>query len=163
MNMKKPIIGVMGPGENPTKQDLKNAYEIGKLIAENGWLLLTGGRNIGVMDAANRGAKEAGGQTIGILYRSDKNEASEYVDIPIVTGMGSARNNINVLTSDVVIACGLAAGTASEVALALKAKKPVILLTDNQEGKDFFKKLDEKNIQTADTPEKVIGWVKKFL
>src|SRR4028119_1144630 len=116
--MKKIIIGVMGPGEQATATDLQNAYELGKLIAQQGWVLLTGGRNVGVMDAANTGAKAANGLTVGILPTADPSGISKAIDIPIFTDMGNARNNINVLSSDVVIACGMGAGTASEVALA---------------------------------------------
>jgi Predicted Rossmann fold nucleotide-binding protein len=65
--MKKTIIGIMGPGESATSTDLENAYQLGQLIAEAGWILLTGGRNVGVMDAANKGAKSANGLTVGIL------------------------------------------------------------------------------------------------
>ena len=65
--MRKIIIGVMGRGENATANDLQNAYILGQLIAKQGWVLLTGGRNVGVMDAVSKGAKSADGLTIGIL------------------------------------------------------------------------------------------------
>lgn len=144
--MKKIIIGVMGPGEQATATDLQNAYELGKLIAQQGWVLLTGGRNVGVMDAALQGAKSANGLTIGILPGNNTNDVSEFVDLAIVTDLGNARNNINVLSADVVIACGMSAGTAAEIALALKANKKVILLNNNQESKLFFQGLSPENI-----------------
>lgn len=144
--MKKIIIGVMGPGIEATANDLKNAYELGKSIADQGWVLLTGGRNVGVMDAASQGAKAANGLTIGILPTDNTNAISEAVDIAIMTDMGNARNNINVLSSNVVIACGMGAGTASEIALALKANKRVILLNDSKEAQSFFTKLSSENI-----------------
>jgi len=144
--MKKIIIGVMGPGEQATATDLQNAYELGKLIAQQGWVLLTGGRNVGVMDAANQGAKSANGLTVGILPGNNTNDVSESVDLAIVTDLGNARNNINVLSADVVIACGMSAGTAAEIALALKANKKVILLHNNQESKLFFQRLSPENI-----------------
>lgn len=75
--MRKIIIGVMGPGEQATATDLQNAYELGKLIAQQGWVLLTGGRNVGVMDAANQGAKSANGLTVGILPGNNTNDVSE--------------------------------------------------------------------------------------
>lgn len=127
--MSKPIIGVMGPGNNATEQDCDNAFKLGKLIAKESWILLTGGRNIGVMDAASKGAKKADGLVVGILPSENKMGMSRYVDIPICTGMGGARNNINVLSSDVVVALGLGAGTTSEIMLTLKADKPMILLS----------------------------------
>src|SRR5262245_66267403 len=81
----------------------------------------------GVIDAINAGADVV--LRIGILPNEDETEISEHVDVAIVTGMGNARNNINILSSDVVIACGDGgAGTASEIALALKSKKHVVLL-----------------------------------
>jgi hypothetical protein len=80
------------------------------------------------MDAASRGAHDAGGLVIGVLRGPDGAEASSYVDVGIRTGMGDARNVINVLSSDVVIALPGGPGTVSEVALALKSGKPVIVL-----------------------------------
>ncbi|MGV0105294.1 P450 cytochrome [Nostoc sp. DSM 114160] len=127
--MRRIIIGVMGRGENATANDLQNAYILGQLIAKQGWILLTGGRNVGVMDAVSKGAKSADGLTIGILPGKNQDGISSWVDIAIFTDMGNSRNNINVLSSDLVIACGIGAGTASEIALALKANKQVILLT----------------------------------
>ena len=159
--MKKTIIGVMGPGGNATETDLENAYQLGKLIAQEGWVLLTGGRNAGVMDAASKGAKFANGLTIGILPTNDTSAVSDAVDIAIVTDMGNARNNINVLSSDVVIACGMGAGTASEIALALKNHKKVILLSNHPESKVFFQSLSEDSILVANTPAAAIEIVKK--
>lgn len=128
----------MGPGHQATATDINNAYQLGKLIAQQGWVLLSGGRNVGVMDAASRGAKSVGGLTVGILPHNSLEGVSEAIDIPILTDMGQARNNINVLSSDVVIACGMGLGTASEVALALKNDKPVIILTEDPETIHFL-------------------------
>ena len=153
----------MGPGAGATAIDLQNAGELGKLIAEKGWVLLTGGRDAGVMEAACMGAKKANGLTIGILPADDCSHLSESVDIAIVTGMGSARNNINVLSSDVVIACGMGAGTASEIALALKAKKKVILLNDHEESQVFFQSLSEENIFVVNTAQEAIEITSKIL
>ena len=123
---RKPIIGVMGGGE-VSGDALNQSYLLGSLIAGQGWILLNGGRNSGVMDASARGARDQGGLTIGILPDNDRSRVSDHIQIPIVTGMGSARNAINVLSSDVVVACPGGPGTLSEIALALKAVKPVIL------------------------------------
>jgi uncharacterized protein (TIGR00725 family) len=162
--MRKIIIGVMGRGENATANDLQNAYILGQLIATQGWVLLTGGRNVGVMDAVNKGAKSADGLTIGILPGDNNQDGiSSSVDIAIFTDMGNARNNVNILTSDVVIACGMGAGTASEVALALKAKKQVILLTDDEESKLFFKKLSPENVHIVESAENAIATAKIIL
>ncbi|MCC5636600.1 TIGR00725 family protein [Nostoc sp. CHAB 5844] len=161
--MLKIVIGVMGPGEGATINDLQNAYKLGELIAQQGWILLTGGRNVGVMDAASKGAKSADGLTLGILPGSQQNGISEAVDIAIFTNMGNARNNINVLSSHVVIACGMGAGTASEIALALKANKPVILLTDDRESKNFFQKLSPENVYIVESVLDAIATVQEYL
>jgi len=160
---KKTIIGVMGPGDNPRKIDVKRAFELGKLIAQEGWIILSGGRNAGVMDAVSKGAKSVGGLTIGILPTGNERTISRAVDIRIITDMGSARNNINVLSSDVVIACGSGLGTSSEIALALKAGKKVILLNDDKDGQKFFKRLGKKNVHVAQNPKEAIEVVKKTL
>ncbi|MEH2039179.1 hypothetical protein [Nostoc sp.] len=77
--------------------------------------------------------------------------------------MGNSINNINVLTSDVVIACGMGAGTASEIALALKANKQVILLDNDQESKLFFKKLSPENVYIVESVEQAIATAKTIL
>lgn len=152
--MSKILIGVMGPGAGATAEDVCAAYALGELIAQAGWVLVTGGRAAGVMDAASRGAKAAGGLTVGILPGADARDASDAVDIPIVTGLGQARNNINVLTCAVIIACGIGAGTAAEIALALKAGKHIILLGSSLDAQRFFASL--RRVQVASTPDEAI-------
>jgi uncharacterized protein (TIGR00725 family) len=88
-------------------------------------MLVCGGRG-GVMEAACRGAQEAGGVTVGILPGTDHSEANPYLDIPIVTGLGEARNAIVVRTADAVIAVSGGYGTLSEIGLAMKMGRPVI-------------------------------------
>lgn len=101
------------------------AEEVGREIARHGAILVCGGRG-GVMEAACRGARSAGGTTVGILPGTDRREANAYVDIPIVTGMGEARNAIVVRSADAVIAVSGGYGTLSEVGLALKMGHPVV-------------------------------------
>ena len=125
--MRKVIVGVIGGGK-ASKKDKGYAYEIGALIAREGWVLLNGGRSAGIMESSSRGCKEHGGITVGVLPGKESDETSKYIDIQILTGMGNARNAIIVLSSDVIIACRGGAGTISEIALALKGKKKVILL-----------------------------------
>jgi uncharacterized protein (TIGR00725 family) len=109
----------MGAGEDARAIDVRNAFALGSAIADQGWIVLTGGRNRGVMDAASKGAKASGGLTVGILPTKNRRTTSAAVDIAILTDMGSARNYINVLTSDVIVACGEGgAGTVSEIAWA---------------------------------------------
>lgn len=155
------IIGVMGPGSGATAGDLLAAEELGRLIAKENWVLLTGGRASGVMEAASKGAKEAGGLTIGILPTFDKTGMSEFVDIPVVTGMGSARNNINVLTPDVVVACGVGMGTMSEVMLAVKAGKKVILLNQTDASKIFLNEFQTDSIIFASSPIEAVDIIKE--
>lgn len=158
--MRKIIIGVMGVGETATSRDVENAYKLGRIIAQEGWVLLTGGRKAGIMDAASRGAKSVNGLTVGILPGKDERGISEAIDIAIFTDMGNARNNINVLSSDVIVACGMGAGTASEIALAIKNNKKVIFLKQDVESKIFFKKLSPENIYVVTNVESAILQIK---
>ncbi len=130
---RKLVIGVMG-GADVGAEVCALALELGKRIAERGWVLLNGGRDAGVMAASSKGAKQSGGTVIGILPDRDVSRASPDLDYAIVTGMGDARNLINVLSSDLIIACPGGAGTMSEVALGLKCGKRVILLGWNAGG-----------------------------
>ena len=161
--MRKTIVGVMGPGAGAGGEDVRAARELGALIAREGWVLLTGGRASGVMEAASRGAREAGGLTVGILPADDAEDASEFVDLAVVTGMGQARNQINVLTSRVVFACGAGAGTASEIALALKARRPVILLCATAEARAFFARLGGEAVHSAGSPREAVEIARTLL
>lgn len=161
--MRKKIVGIMGPGNPSDSKVLKQAYKLGSLVAKNNWVLLTGGRNAGVMDLASQGASESGGLVIGILPDSNNDNCSNYVDIAIPTGMGSARNNINILASDMVIACGMGAGTASEVSLALKSGKRVILINVSQEAQAFFQQISMELVIIADTVDDVVDRLKENL
>lgn len=161
--MSKVIVGVMGPGLNATDEALATARELGRLIALEGWVLLTGGRDTGVMDAACKGAKEAGGLTVGVLPTSDTKGMSVAVDIPILTGLGQARNNINVLSSRVVIACGMGPGTASEIALAIKAGKSVVLLCCDDESASFFKLLGNESVFITDQPSEAVAFANRLI
>ena len=87
----KIIVGVMGPGENASPEENEMAFDLGYAIAKHGWVVLTGGRSFGVMDAAMKGACEANGLTIGIVPDSNDLNASENAQLRIVTGMGSGQ------------------------------------------------------------------------
>lgn len=127
MGNRKIVIGVMG-GSSVSKDVLSIAQDLGRQIAESGYVLLTGGRPAGVMEAASHGAKKAGGLVVGILPGPNLNDCSRFVDIAIATNAGDARNVFNILSSDVVVACPGGMGTLSEIALAIKNNRPVILL-----------------------------------
>ena len=119
-----PQISVIGSGD-ASPEAIHLAEEVGRELARQGATVVTGGL-FGVMEAASRGAKEAGGTTIGILPGSDPSEANLYVDIPICTGIGYARNVIVVRSGRAVIAVSGAFGTLSEIAHALGDNIPVI-------------------------------------
>lgn len=119
-----PIIGVMG-GSICNDTQAEAAYRVGAEIADAGAVLLCGG-GCGVMEASARGAVEKGGLTIGILPGGDKRSANKHIRIAIATNMGDARNPINILSADLVLAIGGAGGTLSEIALALKNGKRVL-------------------------------------
>jgi len=152
----------MGGGEIVNTGDYEDARRLGGLIAKEGWILLNGGRASGIMEASARGAKENDGLTIGILPGNDPAWASEYIDIPILTGIGFARNYINVLTSDVVVALPGKTGTVSEIALALNIGKKVISLNFDL-GPLFKNYEDEKQLIYAKQPEEVMSLIKKIL
>ncbi len=120
----KRYVGVIGAGECGAEL-AEIAEEVGKGLAQKGAILICGGLG-GVMTAVCRGAKKAGGLTIGILPGSERSEANPFVDIPVATGMGEARNLIIIRTADVLIAIGGSYGTLSEIGFALKMGKKVI-------------------------------------
>ena len=119
------FIAVIG-GAHCDAETAPLAEQVGRALAERGAAVVCGGLG-GVMEAAARGAKEAGGLVVGVLP-GEKMEANPYVGIAIATGMGHARNVIIVKSADAVIALPGEHGTLSEVALALKMKKRVISL-----------------------------------
>ena len=115
------------------------------------------------MDAASQGAKAGDGLVIGILPGNNKQGMSEAVDIAIVTDLGNGRNNVNVLSSDVVVACGIGLGTVSEIALALKNNKPVILLDKANSTYKFFHILASDKVFLAEDVGKAIALIKSIL
>ena len=149
---RKPVIGVMGGGADDGRTE-ELAEETGRLIAERGGMLVCGG-GAGVMRAASRGAAGAGGIVIGILPGSDAGEANEYVTVPVATGMGNARNVINVLTAGAVIAIRGSYGTLSEIALALKCGRPVVSLESWDIGS--MGGVRDSLFSRAETPEEAV-------
>jgi uncharacterized protein (TIGR00725 family) len=117
-------IGVIG-GASPRPEYRQIAYEVGKLIAGSETILVCGGLG-GVMEAAARGAKKAGGLTIGILPGNSHEEANAYIDVPIATGLGYSRNSLVAMNADVLIAVDGQFGTLSEIAYANIYGKKVI-------------------------------------
>jgi len=124
MTEKKIFIAVVGESHS-SPEVMKLAEEVGAEIAKAGAVLVNGGLR-GVMEASSKGAKSAGGTTIGILPGSKREEANPYTDYPIVTGIGYARNKLVVKSGHVVIAVGGLYGTLSEIAFALGYEIPVV-------------------------------------
>lgn len=120
---KRPRIGLIG-GSRAGKKFLEIAEDVGRRVAERGGILVCGGM-AGVMEAACRGAKEAGGLTVGIIPGARRAEANMFVDVAIATGMGYTRNALVVMNSDALIAVDGEYGTLSEIAYALIHEKKV--------------------------------------
>ena len=144
-------VAVVG-GHSCSEEIYRLACELGRLIAEEGWILVCGGKE-GVMEAACKGAKQALGTTVGILPSCDFQEANPYVDIKIPTGLGYARNSLVVRAAEAVIAVSGKEGTLSEIAFALSEKKPVVGL----------KTWDIPGVEKVNTPQEAISLVKKRL
>jgi uncharacterized protein (TIGR00725 family) len=118
--MQVSVIGSGGEHE-------ERAEEVGRLLAERGCTVVCGGRGE-VMAAAARGAKSAGGTTIGILPGEDRSDANEWIDHVVVTGIGHARNLAVVASGEAVIAVGGRWGTLAEIGLARALGRPVVIL-----------------------------------
>ena len=119
----RPIVAVVGEAATePERWEI--ARELGERIAKKGWIPVTGGLS-GIMEAASRGAAEAGGAVVGILPQGSTEAANKFVTVPIATNMGHARNVIIAHTADMMVAVGGSLGTLSEIAIARKIGKPV--------------------------------------
>jgi uncharacterized protein (TIGR00725 family) len=116
-------VSVIGSG----REHEENAEQVGRLLAERGATVVTGGLGE-VMSAAARGAKSAGGTTVGILPTETRERANEWIDHVVVTGIGHARNLAVVASGDAVIAVGGRYGTLAEIGLALTLGRPVVVL-----------------------------------
>jgi len=144
-------ITVIG-GSKCSKKDYKIAQEVGRLIAQQGWTLVCGGRT-GIMEAACKGAKEKSGITVGILPSIDGKEGNKYLDVKIPTGLGFARNVLVVRASDIIIAISGKYGTLSEIAFAFNEDRHVI-------GINTWR---IKGVIQVKTPQEAISCVKRIL
>jgi len=143
--MSKRVVGVIG-GRQADDETLARAERVGALLAQRGCVLVTGGLG-GVMEAACRGARNAGGLTLGILPGAAVGEANAYVDVAVASGLGDARNALIANTAEGFVAIGGSWGTLSEIAFALSRGKPVVSLGSFSAGLPVF---------TADTPEAAV-------
>lgn len=150
--MRVSVIGGSDAGS-----EYETARTVGTLLAESGHEVVCGGRG-GVMEAVCRGAREAGGQTIGILPGRDRAAANEYVETVIVTGLGSARNVLVVMNGDAVIAIDGATGTLSELGHALDLGRPVAgLRTHELAGFDGFEAVDTPRDAVESVERRMVG------
>jgi uncharacterized protein (TIGR00725 family) len=120
-------IAVIGAGGTIAPDLAGRAEEVGRLLAEHGAVLVCGGLG-GVMEAAARGARDAGGVTVGILPGESRGGANPWIDYAVVTGIGHARNLAVVASGDAAIAVGGEWGTLAEIGLARKLGRPVVIL-----------------------------------
>jgi len=123
--MQPRYVAVVGAGGDVAPRVLALAEAVGAELARGGAVVVTGGLG-GVMEAACRGARSAGGTTLGILPGEDRAAANPWVSVVVATGMGELRNGLVVRCVDAVVAVAGEYGTLSEIALALKAGKPVV-------------------------------------
>jgi len=137
------VIAVCGAGEC-SRETAETAEEVGRAVAKAGAVLICGGLG-GVMEAAARGAAEAGGLTIGVLPGKRVEDANPWIKAPVATGMGEARNAIIVRSAHGVIAVAGSYGTLSEIALALKMGKPVASLSSWEVTEDVMTGNDPLN------------------
>jgi uncharacterized protein (TIGR00725 family) len=140
----KTRIGIIG-GAKPDEKSRELARKVGRLIAESGGVLVCGGLS-GVMEAASRGAKQAGGVTIGILPGNAIQDANPYIDIPIATGLGYTRNSLVAMNADALIAIDGQYGTLTEIAYGFIYGKKVI-------GLDTW---DIDGVVSAQSPEQAV-------
>jgi len=152
MKNKHIFVAVIGASK-ATSEEARLAEEVGKELALRQVTLVCGGMG-GVMEAACRGASLNGGLTIGILPGNSREEANPYVQIPIVSSIGFARNIMVVKSAQAVIAIGGAYGTLSEIAYALQIELPVIALNSwsmSQNGKSDSAVIKAENALEAVT------------
>ncbi|WP_435349423.1 TIGR00725 family protein [Haloarchaeobius sp. HRN-SO-5] len=140
-------VSVIG-GSSVSDETYDQAVEVGRLLAEHGHTILCGGLT-GVMRGVCEGANDAGGRSIGILPGENHDAANAYVDIPIATGLGHARNALVVLNGEAVIAIDGEAGTLSELGLAGVYGKPVASLGSH----------DVLDVRQVETPKEAVEYV----
>ena len=154
MSLRRRLVAVCGESDPQTSLS-ELAFELGRGIAERDAVLICGGLT-GVMEHAARGARAAGGLTVGLLPGDDPSEANEYIDLAIATGLGHARNAVLARTADGVIALGGGLGTLSEIALALRNRLPAIGIQTWRFDRDGR---SESELPTARSPKEALDWL----
>ena len=161
------VVSVIGSNDNVSEECLAFAQELGKALIDNGYLICTGGRG-GVMAAVSKGGRSSekwnGSQVIAILPSDDKNEANEFVDIAIPTGIGFLRNGLVVRAGEAVIAIAGSSGTMSEISFAWQFEKPVACVSKfgGWSGKLAGTALDFRQVEAIpdlNTIPELIDWL----
>ncbi len=137
-------VAIIG-ARDASPEGLEFAYEIGKLFGQKGILVYTGGAG-GIMEAACKGVQAGGGISVGVLKGNDLEGANEYINIPIMTGMGDLRNGIIIRSVQGAIAVEGAYGTLSEIAYTLSDKKPVL----------GYRSWDITGLQAVQSPQEAV-------
>jgi uncharacterized protein (TIGR00725 family) len=154
LSSRRRLVAVCGESD-PQTLLAQLAFELGRGIAQRQAVLICGGLT-GVMEHAARGARAAGGLTIGLLPGDDTDEANAYIDVAIATGLGHARNAILARTADGVVAVGGGLGTLSEIALALRNGRPTIGIKTWRFDRDGR---TEPELPIAANPEEALDWL----
>lgn len=157
-----PVVGVVG-GRDVEDEVVEQARQVGRRIAEQGWVMMNGGRDEGVMEAASKGARGADGTVIGILPMTDQDApgVSSELTHRIATGLGEARNLVNVYSSDAIVACRGGAGTLTEVAFGVKVGTPVALVDWPEE--ELPEQLRGDLLKDASSPRSAIDAVQEWV
>jgi uncharacterized protein (TIGR00725 family) len=165
IGFKNKIVSVIGSGNKGPQDQI--AFELGQLIGKARYYLLNGGGS-GIMKASARGAAEAGGIVVGMLPSNSVDDPrfagkfpNPYVHIPIFTGLSDARNAIIVKSADIVVAFRGGAGTLSEISLAIKNKKFVLIV--NWEDLILPESFSNKLFRHVEGPEEAFLFIEKFL
>ena len=165
MTRKNQILVIGHDAEGCTPVHEKMAYETGSEIAKSGAVLVTGGLG-GVMEAASKGAHDAGGLVVGIIPQNDPSSANEFCDIVIPTGMGHTRDFLTALSADGVIVIGGGSGTLTEVCASYVHKKPIASLRKSGDVAEKYadQYLDHRNhvkITGVDSPKEAVDYILK--
>jgi uncharacterized protein (TIGR00725 family) len=150
------ILAIVGPGEGASLEEIAAAERLAELAARAGWVVCCGGRDAGVMAAAARGASRGGGWSVGLLPAADAEDSAPGLTVALSTGLGESRNAVLAQSCTAMAACGMSPGTASEIALALKAGKPVVLIRPDPAAAAFFQSLAPGKVSLAGSADQAL-------
>ena len=167
------VIGSAGSEEYPkngapSPKVFEVAYQLGKLIAQNDAVLITGGKG-GIMESASKGAKESGGTTVGVVQGNQRFTSNNFTDIEVISGMtATGEETILILMCDGLIGIGGGAGTLQELSIAYRNQKPVVLISSQSGWSKSLagKYLDSRKrikFKSANSPEKAVKILFKLI